>query len=179
MGEEPLVVCVGRLSRQKGQDVLLKAWRRTSPLVPEARLVLVGGGPEEAVLRASASKGVVFAGMSTKVPLWLTAADVIALPSRWEGMSLTMLEGMAAGRSIIISDVPGAREAVREGAGAVVPVEDHVALSEALIKRLTEPGLAEAEGREARRLAEELFGLERSLEATLEAYNSALGAGRV
>jgi glycosyltransferase involved in cell wall biosynthesis len=140
--------------------------------------VLVGGGPDEAELRAAASKGVVFAGMTTKVPLWLTAADVIALPSRWEGMSLTMLEAMAAGRSVIISDVPGAREAVRAGAGAVVPVEDPVALSEALIKRLTDPLITEAEGREARRLAEELFGLERTLKATQEAYESVLDPGR-
>jgi glycosyltransferase involved in cell wall biosynthesis len=149
-----LVVCVGRLSRQKGQDLLLAAWPAVAAEVPDARLALVGGGPDEGDLRAVAPAGVSFVGVSAEVPSWLAAADVIALPSRWEGMSLSMLEAMAAGRSIVSADVPGAREALGAGAG-VVPVEDVRALSQALLRRLTDASLRENEERTARRIAEE------------------------
>ncbi|MDQ4026003.1 MAG: glycosyltransferase, partial [Actinomycetota bacterium] len=88
--DSPLVVCVGRLSRQKGQDVLLEAWPSVTERVSSARLVLVGDGPEEARLRSSAGPGVRFAGQREDVACWLAAADVVAFPSRWEGMSIAM-----------------------------------------------------------------------------------------
>lgn len=178
LNDGPLVVCVGRLSRQKGQDVLLEAWPRVREGAPGARLVLVGGGPDEASLRSAAPEGVIFAGVTTEVPSWMAAADVVALPSRWEGMSLAMLEALAAGRSIVISDVPGAREAIEGGAGVVVPIEDPAALADALSARLADPALAEAEGREGRRIAEERFGLERNLERIAEVYEDVLVARR-
>ena len=166
----PLVVCVGRLSRQKGQDVLLRAWREVVESVPEARLVLVGGGPDEDGLKATAPEGVSFAGVSEEVSRWLAAADVVAVPSRWEGMSLSMLEALAAGRSVVTTDVPGAREAVAPDAGAIVPVEDPGALAAALVKRLEDHDLCEAEGRAARAIAEERFSLALSGERMLEVY---------
>ena len=166
----PLAVCVGRLSRQKGQDVLLRAWSDVGARVPEARLVLVGGGPDEAELRAAAPSGVSFAGVSDDVVAWLAAADVVVVPSRWEGMSLSMLEALAAGRSVVATDVSGAREAVTDDSGAVVAVEDAGALADALIERLEDPTLSEAEGRAARSIAEERFGLERNAQEMLRVY---------
>jgi glycosyltransferase involved in cell wall biosynthesis len=174
LGGAPLVVCVGRLSRQKGQDLLLKAWPAISVAAPEARLALVGTGPDEAKLRAGAPRGVSFAGATDDVPSWLAAADIVVLPSRWEGMSLSMLEGMASGRSVVISDVPGAREAVTAGVGAVVAVEDVAGLSRAVLERLKDPALREREGAEARKVAEGRFGLDKALRATAEVYERVL-----
>ncbi len=77
--DAPLVVCVGRLTRQKGQDVLLRAWRRTA--VPGARLVLVGDGPDRKALEEAAPPGVLFTGACADVRPWLHAADVLVLPS--------------------------------------------------------------------------------------------------
>lgn len=170
----PWAVCVGRLSHQKGQDLLLKAWSEVSARVPEARLALVGSGPDEASLRAAAPPGVTFVGATTEVPQWLEAADLVVVPSRWEGMSLAMLEALASGRSIVISDVAGASEAVGGAAGAVIPVGDIRSLSEALVERLRDEDLREREGAAARGRAEAAFGIERTLSAMLAVYDAVL-----
>src|SRR5205823_10470818 len=86
--DRPLVVCVGRLSRQKGQDVLLEAWSEIERAVPGAGLALVGDGSERRALEDAASGNVMFAGAQPDVRDWLVAADVVAQPSRWEGTSL-------------------------------------------------------------------------------------------
>jgi glycosyltransferase involved in cell wall biosynthesis len=121
---------------------------------------------------------VTFAGATDDVTSWLAAADVVVLPSRWEGMSLSMLEAMAAGRPLVVSDVPGAREAVTAGAGAIVPVGDVPALSRAVLDRLRDAGLRRREGEQARKVAEERFDLQRTLRATVAAYEAVLeGSG--
>jgi glycosyltransferase involved in cell wall biosynthesis len=153
LDERPTVVCVGRLSRQKGQDVLLEAWPAIVEGVPEAQLVLVGDGPDEQSLRSSAGPRVHLVGKRADVADWLAAADVVAFPSRWEGMSLGMLEAMATGRSVVASDVGGAREALGGEAGAVVPPGDAAALASGIVERLRDPARTAAEGRAARERA--------------------------
>ncbi|MGW7054143.1 glycosyltransferase [Streptomyces sp. NPDC054887] len=145
----PLVVCVGRLCRQKGQDVLLRAWRDVP--ASGARLVLVGDGPDRERLEADAPPGVLFAGASRDTRSWFHAADVVVLPSRWEGMALAPLEAMACGRPVVLTDVSGARESLPPGqeAHCLVPPEDPAALAAALTALLTDPGLRAALGREA------------------------------
>jgi glycosyltransferase involved in cell wall biosynthesis len=73
-------------------------------------------------------------------------------------MSLGMLEAMASGRSIVITDVPGAREAL-DGAGGIVPTEDPPALAEAIVERLRDPARREAEGSAAAQRARSDFDL--------------------
>jgi glycosyltransferase involved in cell wall biosynthesis len=131
----PLAVCVGRLSRQKGQDVLLAAW--PSVRVEGAALALVGDGPDHAALAAAAPPGVRFAGRSEDVRPWYAAADVVVVPSRWEGMALTALEGLACDRPVVASDVTGMREVA--GGVDVVPPGDPAALAAALTERLRTP----------------------------------------
>lgn len=150
----PLVVCVGRLSRQKGQDVLFQAWPQVRAALPDAQLVLVGEGPDRGALERTAPVGTRLAGSTSDPDPWLRAADVVALPSRWEGMSLALLEAMAHGRSIVATDVAGSRDALSDGAGGVVDVEDVDALAGALVVRLRDPALADAEGSRARQRAE-------------------------
>jgi glycosyltransferase involved in cell wall biosynthesis len=150
VAEVPLVVCVGRLHRQKGQQRLLDAWPAVRAAVPGAELALVGSGPDDEALRARRVDGVRFAGASTEVGRWFAAADVVAAPSSWEGMSLSLLEAMAAGRSVVVTDVPGMTEVVAPDVGAVVPLGDADALAGALVRRLLDPALAAAEGIAAR-----------------------------
>ncbi|NAZ87567.1 glycosyltransferase [Kineococcus sp. T90] len=151
LGDGPLAVCVGRLSRQKGQDVLLQAWSAVRSALPDAQLVLVGDGPERERLQARAPAGVRFAGRGEALP-WYTAADCVVLASRWEGMALVPLEAGACARSVVVTDVAGAREAVPAAArSAVVPPEDPVALAQALAHRLGDRSRADAEGQLARR----------------------------
>ena len=176
LDERPTVVCVGRLSRQKGQDLLLEAWPAILAEVPEAELVLVGDGPDEEALRGSAGPLVRLAGKRADVADWLAAADVVAFPSRWEGMSIGMLEAMASGRSVVASDVGGAREALGGEAGAVVPPGDAAALANAIADRLRDPARAAGEGRAARERAERFHDLSATTAALAELYEELLAA---
>ena len=166
----PVAVCVGRLSHQKGQDVLLEAWPSVADRVEGAHLALVGSGPEEEQLRSRAPKGVQFAGERKDVQDWLAAADVVVVPSRWEGMSLGLLEALARGRSVVATDVAGSAEAIGEDAGAVLPVDDAPALADAIAARLQNSELAAAEGHAARARAERDYDLTRSTAAIAELY---------
>jgi glycosyltransferase involved in cell wall biosynthesis len=147
--ERPTVVCVGRLCRQKGQDVLLAAWPAVLARVPAARLVLVGGGPDAGALRAQAGAlglgtAVEFVGDVPVAKPWYQLSDVMVMPSRWEGMALAPLEAMASGRAVVITDVPGARETLPKsdrGALAPVPVDDPVALASVVVEMLLDHGL--------------------------------------
>jgi glycosyltransferase involved in cell wall biosynthesis len=168
--EGPLVVCVGRLSRQKGQDLLLRAWPSVVAQVPGARLALVGDGPERERLQALAPADVVFAGARDDVPDWLAAADVVAAPSRWEGMSLALLEALARGRTVVAADTPGSAEAIGQDAGAVVPVENIGALADAVVERLLDPARAKAEGHAARLRAERQHDLRRTVTGVAAVY---------
>jgi glycosyltransferase involved in cell wall biosynthesis len=156
--EHPLVLTLGRLSEQKGQDVLLSAWPAVLERVPDAELLLVGDGPARATLEAQSAPRVRLVGARDDPADWLAAADVVALPSRWEGLSLVMLEAMASARSVVATDVAGAGESLGE-AGAIVPVGQAEPLAAALAERLEDPELARREGAEARRRVERDFDL--------------------
>lgn len=150
---EPLVVCAGRLATaQKGQDVLLRAWPAVTTATPDARLVLVGDGPDRAALEARAPASVHFAGAQDDMVPWFRAADVVVQPSRYETLSLSVLEAMACGRAVVVTDATGMREAVDDDR-AVVPRDDSRALGQAIVARLLDGDLAEREGRARRERA--------------------------
>ncbi|MFE6226484.1 glycosyltransferase [Streptomyces sp. NPDC057854] len=173
----PTVVCVGRLCRQKGQDVLLAAWPAVLRDVPAARLVLVGDGPDGERLRAAAGPSVRFAGAVGDTAPWYRAADVVVLPSRWEGMALAPLEAMAAGRPVVVTDVDGARESLPPGheAPCLVPPEDPAALAAALGRLLGRPELRHRLGREAHEHVLSRFDVRRTGAAVAEIYRELAG----
>lgn len=143
--QAPLVVCVGRLCRQKGQDVLLAAWGQVVEQVGAARLALVGDGPDtehiSGLIAAHRTLGGVFLAGATDDPRpWYQAADLVVLPSRWEGMALVPLEASACGRRVVASDVAGVRESLppeRESWSVVAP-DDPSALAKAIAGALRE-----------------------------------------
>ncbi|MEV7278349.1 glycosyltransferase family 4 protein [Streptomyces sp. NPDC093111] len=173
----PLVVCVGRLCRQKGQDVLLAAWPEVLAAVPDARLVLVGDGPDGERLRAAAGPSVRFTGAVADTAPWYRAADLVVLPSRWEGMALAPLEAMASGRPVVVGDVDGARESLPPGHEelCLVPPGDPAALAAALGRLLGEPGLRRSLGREAREHVLSSFDVRRTGAAVAELYREVAG----
>jgi glycosyltransferase involved in cell wall biosynthesis len=182
-GDTPVVVNVGRLSRQKGQDLLLAAWPTVRYAVEGARLYLVGDGPDRDALAASigTDDDVVLVGLSREVPLWLAAADVVVMASRWEGMSLFVLEAAAAGRSLVVTDVAGMRDVVgagAEAAGAVVALEPEATFpsrfGNAIAERLVSPELREREAANARTRVEERFTITRAFDATAGLYDLCL-----
>jgi glycosyltransferase involved in cell wall biosynthesis len=176
------VVCVGRLCRAKGQDVLLAAWDAVLAAVPDAELVLVGGYPDsDAVPAALQSEGlprqVRLVGQQRDVRPWLHAADVVAAPSRWDTHSIAILEAMACGRSVVATLVAGARESIGS-TGAVVPAEDPRALAGAIIARLSDPALREREGLAARDRAASKFSSQVGPRRVGDLYPMAIGSFR-
>lgn len=147
--EKADAVFVGRLSRQKGVDVLVAAWRSVRRAVPDATLVIVGDGPDRDLLTQAAGEGVRFVGAAADPWSFIEAAGIAVLPSRWEGLSLSMLEAMWSGRSVVTTDVDGSEVVTAARGGAVVPVADPDALAAALVRRLGDPDLVAAEGSRA------------------------------
>ncbi|MGW2044396.1 glycosyltransferase [Streptomyces sp. NPDC001858] len=172
----PLVVCVGRLCRQKGQDVLLRAWDAVTAKAPRARLVLVGDGPDGERLRARAPESVLFAGAVADAAPWYQAADLVVLPSRWEGMALTPLEALACGRPVVVTDVNGARESLPGALAArcLVPAENPAALADAVAALLLDPLLRESLGHQGRRHVLATHDVRRAAEAVAGVYRELL-----
>lgn len=167
--EEQVAVCVARLARQKGVDVLLDAWREVAG--PGRRLVLVGDGPDAgqlrqqaADLRRRAGSSVEFVGALGRDGAldWMRAADVVVAPSRWEGMALVPLESLAVGTPVVATDVAGVRELLDEACGSVVAVGEPRALARAVDLWLT-PGARDQAAAAARRRVVGRYDLARTV----------------
>src|SRR5204862_1696003 len=155
----PALGTLGRLDSQKGFDVLLRALVD----VPEARLVVVGDGPERAALERlaaelSLAERVRFEGWREDARRYLTTFDVFVLPSRFEGFPLAVVEAMLARLPVVASAVGSVPEAVREGkTGLLVPPEEPAALAVALQRLLAAPSLRLRLGDQGRALALDRF----------------------
>jgi glycosyltransferase involved in cell wall biosynthesis len=179
LGAEPgtlLIGAAGHVTHRKGFDVLLDAFARAE--LADARLVLVGDGPElDALRRRAGELGVAdrmhWPGRRDDAASLLAGCGVFVLPSRNEGMANVMLEAMAAGTPVIASDISGVRTAVAaEGtnppAGWIVPPEDADALAAALREVAAllrdDPAAVRARTDEALRRVRERFSVERMVE---------------
>ncbi|MEJ2889037.1 glycosyltransferase family 4 protein [Actinomycetospora aeridis] len=166
LGERPVVGCVSRLVRRKGQDVLIAALARLRRLVPGAALLVAGDGPDRDRLRRLARRHdvadhVVFTGPMTpdEVPAHHVAADVSALPCRTlgggldvEGLGIVLLEAQACGVPVIAGRSGGAPETVRAGTtGRLVDGRDPADVAETLADLLAAPDAARAMGEAGRR----------------------------
>jgi glycosyltransferase involved in cell wall biosynthesis len=150
----PLLVCVGRLSHQKGQDVAIRALALLDDLTPRLRLVGAesGGGERAGLEELAASLGVVdrieLRGAVHDTAPEYRAADVVVAPSRWDGLSLALLEAMACGATIVASDVNGS-ESLGD-AGVIVPPDDPEALADGIDRLLEDDSRRRRLGESAR-----------------------------
>jgi glycosyltransferase involved in cell wall biosynthesis len=142
----PTVLYVGRLRRYKGVDWTLRAFPRVLERVPDARLVVVGDGPDRKRLeRAAAGSGVAaaveflgFVARDRKAQL-LREAWLVVQPSPKEGWGLTVIEAGASGTAVVAADSPGLRDSVqRNRTGLLVPFGDDVALADAIARVLSD-----------------------------------------
>jgi glycosyltransferase involved in cell wall biosynthesis len=177
--EAPLVTCVGRLTEAKGQAVLIRAFAELGET--GARLRLVGEGDAEEELRALAGEfgaagRIEWTGSSLAPEQEYRAADVVVVPSRWDGLSLVLLEAMASGAAIVATTVPGS--AAARGAAVLVPPDDPGALAAGVRSLLADPDWREALGRAARSRAVSAFTVSRTTAMTLELYRSLLAPRR-
>jgi glycosyltransferase involved in cell wall biosynthesis len=179
----PVVCGAGRLTKQKGLDILIRAFPRIARDVPGARLVILGKGGQRAALEEEAERSgqagsIIFPGHRSDVRAVLSGVDVYVLSSRNEGMANTLLEAMSVGAPIVAARVAGTEEAVRDGVDALVaPPEDPDALAEAAVRLLSDRDLAGRLGTSALARARSMFSQQRMLDA-LEALFREAGAGR-
>ncbi len=169
---EVWAIFVGRLTREKGLDVLLGA---LGPDVPLDGLLVIGEGPERPRLEARATRAAVpvrFVGYQEDVARFLPAADVFVQPSRSEGLPFSVLEAMAHGLPVVGSDVGGLRGAVGE-CGSLVPPDDPAALAATLSRLAGDAGMRAARGAAARARAVRDFSAAAMLEALHSAYDEA------
>ncbi|MEQ8820473.1 MAG: glycosyltransferase [Sumerlaeia bacterium] len=169
-----------RLSSEKNQHQLLSAFARLRQDYPQARLLMVGEGDlREDLEQKKDSLGldgsVTFAGRRNDIPRIMGGSDVFVLPSRQEGFSNAILEAMAAGLPLVVSDVGGARECLRhERNGLILPPLDEGALTAALERICRRPDERTAM-RSANRTDIAEFTQDRMVRRTLEIYEGALG----
>ena len=172
-----VVVCLSRLSYQKGIDVLLQAWRLVHEQMPQARLIIVGSGPLQSQLERMArelgiANSVEFAGLRNDAVAQLHRGGVAVLPSRYEGMSHALLEAMACGLPCVTTRVSGSEDLIQHGVnGLLVESEDYQGLAQALLSLLDDSALAQKYGDAARATVEKQYSLERIVDTYIELYH--------
>ncbi|MEV7925908.1 MULTISPECIES: glycosyltransferase family 4 protein [unclassified Kitasatospora] len=169
LADRPVVVCVSRLVPRKGQDTLIEAMPQILADVPDAVLLIVGGGPYRADLEKLAdAKGVRASVRFTgsvpweELPAHYGAGDVFAMPCRTrrggldvEGLGIVYLEASATGLPVVAGDSGGAPDAVLEGeTGYVVPGGSAAAAAERIVRLLGDEELRRRMGEAGRRWVE-------------------------
>ncbi|WP_338676837.1 glycosyltransferase [Streptomyces sp. SCSIO 30461] len=152
----PVVLCVANLATHKGHRHLLAACAELRRQGRPCTLVLIGDGPERAVLEQQAARLEVdarFLGFRTDGAGFLARADVVVQPSLYEGLSNAVMEAMAAGRPMVATAVGGTPELLDDGRGVLVPPADPIALADGIRSVLEDRDRAAAMGRQAREWA--------------------------
>jgi GalNAc-alpha-(1->4)-GalNAc-alpha-(1->3)-diNAcBac-PP-undecaprenol alpha-1,4-N-acetyl-D-galactosaminyltransferase len=159
---EPLIVAVGRLSAEKGQDVLLRAFSQIRAEFPEWSVQIIGDGPERNALEAlcvslNLSDSVSFLGQVQNVEEWLGRAGLMIHSSRREGFPNAVLEAMGMGAAVICADCPsGPAELIQDGVnGRLVPVGDVAELARVMTELMRRSEVREALGHEAVRVRQQ------------------------
>lgn len=170
----PLLGTVGRLTREKGHELLLRAMPLIRRELPEAGLAIVGSGEEEANLRSIAGEGVHMLGAVESHEI-LPSFDMYVHPSHYESQGLAILEAMAAYRPVVATDVGGVRDVVHHGkTGLLVRKGDAESFAAAVVGLVRDPERARRFSEEGQRRVSREFSLRSMLEAYSSLYRSLL-----
>lgn len=179
----PVVGIVARLVPIKDVGTFLRAVARARRDVPELRAIVVGDGSERASLEMLASSlGIAhacrFTGWRADVDAILAALDVLALTSLNEGSPVSLIEGMAAGKAVVATDVGGVADVVRPGTGLLVPPRDDAAAGEAFVRLARDPALRARIGAQAAMSVYPRFDASRLVGDTERLYAELVSATR-
>jgi glycosyltransferase involved in cell wall biosynthesis len=175
---EDILLCVAsRLSPKKGLEYLIEAMPAVFARFPTVHLLLFGEGPMRDELsrqaeRLGLSAHIHFPGFRQNVTQLLGGFDVVLQPSLSEGLSISILEAMAAARPLIVCDIQGNREIIQNmHNGLLVPPADSSALSAAILHILCNPSLADVIGRNAALDCRDRFSEDRMVKETIAVYD--------
>ncbi len=175
----PVIGSVSRLSPVKGLKYLLLAMKDILREMPESKLLLVGEGPSKAYLMQLAEKlgieaNVFFAMNTTRTQRFLSIIDVFVFYSLEEGLGLSLLEALAAGKPCVASDVGGVSSVVENGVtGILVPPKDKRALKAAIMRVLGDTRLGVSLAKNGRALVKEKFSLDGMADKVIKIYKTA------
>ena len=175
----PRIVALGRLAQVKRQDLAIRALSHVRRSLPAAHLVVAGGGPLMPELARLAERlglepCVTFAGSTDDVPGLLRSADLFVSTSSYEGLPVAVLEAMSWGLPVIVTDVPGHNDVVRDGVdGGLAPFEDPIALADRIVRFAESERDADAMGAAARRRVSDEYSAARMAESYLRLYIAA------
>ncbi len=181
----PLLVFAGRLVPQKALEVLISSMVRIRQQVPAVRLAIVGRGPQETEMRERVraldlEPHVRFLGFRPDAPSLMRQADLLVLPSRWEGLGLVLLEAMAARCPVVASRIGAIPEVVDDGrTGRLVPPEDPDTLADTVLGLLADPARRESMAAAGRERLRERFSLGTQIAATEALYEGLLDRPKV
>jgi glycosyltransferase involved in cell wall biosynthesis len=174
---------VGRLEEQKGHAFLLEAFPAIAAAVGEITLLLAGDGSLRPALEQQAGAlgiagRVKFLGTRRDMPLIYRALDILALPSRWEGLPLALLEAMGAGLPVVATQVGGVKDVIEDGInGRLVPAGDPQALAASIVELSRRPDRRAALGGAAKETIRRRFSQEAMLQRLADLYTE-LAEGR-
>ena len=174
--DDPIVVFIGRLEPQKGHRILLEAMSAVREVVPRIRLICAGEGSlreelEQQVRTLRLEDNVRFIGYPEDIRDWLAIAYFTILPSLYEGLPVTPIESLAAGKTVVATAVDGTPEVViNEQTGLTVPARDVQALSAAMCRLLQNEQLRNSMAAKGREWVIGNFGVERLVSRTQALY---------
>jgi glycosyltransferase involved in cell wall biosynthesis len=172
-----VIASVARLDPVKDFPCLLDAYAAARPAMPPSRLLLIGDGPERSMLetraaRADLAGGVDFLGLRDDVRTLLPAADLYANSSISEGVSITILEAMAAGIPVVATSAGGTPEVLADGAaGILVPSRHPARLAQAMIALAHDPQVRARLATLGRRRVEASFTVRRMVGEYVQLYH--------
>jgi glycosyltransferase involved in cell wall biosynthesis len=183
----PIIGMMARVAPQKDYFTLAKAAARILPEVPDVRFLIAGDNdrtPEhrehyQKVQKVLAECGVahafIFAGLRDDIPRLLSAIDIFALSTHWEGLPLVILEAMAQARPVVATAVDGIPEVIEDGkTGLLFPHEDDVSLAAHLLTLLRNPSRLASLGEAGRRFVEARFSRRQFAESMNSLYGEML-----
>lgn len=173
-----LVTMVSRFGEAKDQETVVRA---LSLLPVNYYVLLVGGGDvtlmqrcKDIVLNLKLNDRVVFTGIRSDTPSILKVSDIVVMSSHWEGFGLAAVEGMAAGKPVVASDVPGLADVVR-GVGVLFPHGDEKALADAIQKLMKDKSYYQQIAEQCMQRASE-YDIRKTVDAYLDIYKQMVHA---
>jgi len=171
-----VIGAIARLHREKGIDLLIRAFQALAKEFPELILVIVGDGEErenlEALVKNSGLEDrVIFTGFQEAPERYLDVFEIFVLPSRVEAMPITLLQAMSLGKAIVATKVGGIPELIEDSQeGLLVEAEDQFLMTRAISRLVKDQNLRKVLGEKAEARAIQEFGLEKMISSYRELY---------